>query len=1005
MKNRWYLPVIILLYVLLAGVYSFCVPLFEAPDEVWHYGYVYWVAGGNGLPAPDRGDGLAIWAQEGSQPPLYYLAAGLLTRPLTGDLAAGDWGRSVRYNPHAAVGEADSFGNRNHLVHGAWDRWPWQGIALAAHAVRLFSILLGVVTVVFTYLIGRCLAPRAELPAVLAAALVAFNPQFLFLSASVSNDNLITATCAVGVWLCLRIAGTRMRLPLRWPILLGVVVGVAALAKLSGLLLLGLALVALAIAGWRLRSWRSWLGGSALVLLVAAVVAGWWYWRNWRLMGDPLGLAGMFAVLPAREMPLDAAGLLALAPGVWRSAWAVFGWFNVTVDEWVYWVYSLLVAVGCAGWILVAWRQNWGPGGHKVRRKSARREEEICFPPDLVPLRGRARVDWVAVGLLAGWSAAVALALVRWAQINYPQGRLLFPAIAAAMPLVAVGLLAWWPPAWRRWVAGAISLGMAVLAAAVPFVWILPAYAAPPVLAAGAGGAGVPNRRPHAVGDHVQLVGYSYAPEELAPGGEFDITLYWRSDAPLAEDYSVFVHLVDELGIVQAQSDSYPAQGAGRQVTGSPARSSWTNTVCACPRPCRRRAACASKPACTGMQTVERLPTAQGDSVALGSVDTVALTSPTGIPNPMRAVFGDKIALTGYSLDRRSLKPGESFQLDLWWEGLTRMAQDYKVFIHLMLPPDAVWAQQDRQPQDGAARTSTWEPGQVVRDQYTLTVPPDAPPGIYDVAVGLYDKDTYDRLQIKQRRSTDHTCARARGAMMTTAPSTQSSPKPGQSHKIAGAIRRYVPLIETLRTYDRGWLRGDLAAGATVFAVLVPSALAYGELAGLDPVAGIYAAIGAMLGYALFGTSRQAMLGPDASLPLMVVAAVAPLAAGDPLRYVALAATTALLAGAICIVAGFSAAGVYRQLCVAADPDGLYGGCGLSRDRRAAGAAVWVQSPGGHVLSAGAGGDAPLAGDALADADHRHRIGRTAVLAQAAPAAAAEPAAADGGGYRDFHRV
>ena len=162
MKTRWYLPVIILLYVLLAGVYSFCVPLFEAPDEVWHYGYVYWVAGGNGLPAPDRGDGLAIWAQEGSQPPLYYLAAGLLTRPLTGDLAAGDWGRSVRYNPHAAVGEADSFGNRNHLVHGAWDRWPWQGIALGAHAVRLFSILLGVVTVVFTYLIGRCLAPRAS---------------------------------------------------------------------------------------------------------------------------------------------------------------------------------------------------------------------------------------------------------------------------------------------------------------------------------------------------------------------------------------------------------------------------------------------------------------------------------------------------------------------------------------------------------------------------------------------------------------------------------------------------------------------------------------------------------------------------------------------------------------------------------------------------------------------------------------------------------------------------
>jgi len=748
MKNRWYLPVIILLYVLLAGVYSFCVPLFEAPDEVWHYGYVYWAAGGNGLPSPDSSDGLAIWAQEGSQPPLYYLMAGLLTRPLTGSLVPGDWESSVRYNPHAAVGEADSFGNRNHLVHGTWDRWPWHGIALGAHAARLFSIVLGAVTIAFAYLISRCLAPGGELTATLAAALIAFNPQFLFLSASVSNDNLVTATSAAGVWLCLRIAGSRTRLPLRWPVLLGVVVGMAALAKLSGLLLLGLALGALAIGGWRQRSWRTWLGGSVLVLLVAAAVAGWWYWRNWRLMGDPLGLAGMFAVLPAREVPLGPAELLALVPGIWRSAWAVFGWFNVTVDEWVYWVYSLLVAAGCAGWIVLAWQRIRMLGGHKVRRNGSRREDEIFTAGPYAPTDAVIGVDWVAAGLLVGWSAAVAVALVRWAQINYPQGRLLFPAIAAAMPLIAVGLLAWWPPAWRRWVAGVVGLGMAVLAAAVPFVWIMPAYAAPPLLTASAESVGVPNPRQEALGEHVQLVGYFYAPEELVPGGEFDITLYWRSDAPLREDYSVFVHLVDELGIVQAQSDSYPAQGSRPTSEWQPGtvivdehRVRLPETL---PGPGSLRVEAGMYRYADGA----RLPTAQGDRIVLGSVATVALTSPNGIPNPMHAVFGDKIALTGYSLDRRSLRPGESIQLDLWWEGLTDMAQDYKVFVHLMLPPDAVWAQQDRQPQDGAALTSTWEPGQVVEDQYTLTVPPDAPPGIYDVAVGLYDKDTYDRLQI-----------------------------------------------------------------------------------------------------------------------------------------------------------------------------------------------------------------------------------------------------------------
>ena len=260
--------------------------------------------------------------------------------------------------------------------------------------------------------------------------------------------------------------------------------------------------------------------------------------------------------------------------------------------------------------------------------------------------------------------------------------------------------------------------------------------------------AAVPNLMREEIGDHMQLVGYSYGPEKLAPGGEFDITLYWRSDAPLKEDYSVFVHLVDELGIVEAQSDSYPAQGSRPTSEWRPGTIVVDEHRVRVPQTLPAPGTLRIEAGMYRYADGKRLPTAQGDSIALGSIDAAALTSPDGIPNPMRAVFGDKIALTGYSLDRRSLRPGESFQLDLWWEGLTPMAQDYKVFVHLMLPPDAVWAQQDRQPQDGAARTSTWQPGQVVPDQYTITVPADAPPGIYDVAVGLYDKETYDRLQI-----------------------------------------------------------------------------------------------------------------------------------------------------------------------------------------------------------------------------------------------------------------
>ena len=98
-------------------------------------------------------------------------------------------------------------------------------------------------------------------------------------------------------------------------------------------------------------------------------------------------------------------------------------------------------------------------------------------------------------------------------------------------------------------------------------------------------------------------------------------------------------------------------------------------------------------------------------------------------------------------------------------------------------------------------------------------------------------------------------------------------------------------------------LRTDFIVAITVFAVLVPSAMAYGDLAGVTPVAGLYVALGAMVMYALFGTSRQVIMGPEATTAIMTAAAVAPLAAGDPVRYAALAAMTALLVGVLALLA------------------------------------------------------------------------------------------------------
>jgi sulfate permease, SulP family len=107
-----------------------------------------------------------------------------------------------------------------------------------------------------------------------------------------------------------------------------------------------------------------------------------------------------------------------------------------------------------------------------------------------------------------------------------------------------------------------------------------------------------------------------------------------------------------------------------------------------------------------------------------------------------------------------------------------------------------------------------------------------------------------------------------------------------------------------LRPYPRSWLRGDLLAGATVAAYLVPQVMAYAQVAGLRPAAGLWAAVPALVIYAVLGSSRSLSLGPEATTALMTAAAIGPLAARDSSRYAALASTLALLVGLMAVIAG-----------------------------------------------------------------------------------------------------
>ncbi|WIV53877.1 SulP family inorganic anion transporter [Amycolatopsis nalaikhensis] len=123
-----------------------------------------------------------------------------------------------------------------------------------------------------------------------------------------------------------------------------------------------------------------------------------------------------------------------------------------------------------------------------------------------------------------------------------------------------------------------------------------------------------------------------------------------------------------------------------------------------------------------------------------------------------------------------------------------------------------------------------------------------------------------------------------------------------------------LPGLARLRRYRRAWLRGDVVAGVTVAAYLVPQVMAYAEVAGLPPVAGLWAAIGPLAVYALLGSSRQMSVGPESTTALMTAAVLAPLAAGDPGHYAALAAVLAVVVGCLCLLAGLARLGVLAEL-------------------------------------------------------------------------------------------
>ncbi|MHB9800151.1 SulP family inorganic anion transporter [Pseudomonas sp. MT3] len=144
------------------------------------------------------------------------------------------------------------------------------------------------------------------------------------------------------------------------------------------------------------------------------------------------------------------------------------------------------------------------------------------------------------------------------------------------------------------------------------------------------------------------------------------------------------------------------------------------------------------------------------------------------------------------------------------------------------------------------------------------------------------------------------------------------------------SLARWLPGLDSLLHYRFDWLPRDVQAGLSVAAVQIPTAIAYAQIIGFPAQVGLYACILPMLIYALVGSSRQLMVGPDAATAAMVAAAITPLAAGDPQRLLQLSMIVAVMVGALSIAAGFARAGFVASFLSRPTLVGYLNGIGLS---------------------------------------------------------------------------
>jgi 4-amino-4-deoxy-L-arabinose transferase-like glycosyltransferase len=702
----WIALVLCVLEFAWGTAFTVTTPPFEGPDEYYHYCYVALIARNRSLPKPYP---LTPVPYTDRHPPLYYL----LGAALVWDLPVSCY--HAPSNPYAVFDNSTSVDDNRNLT--ALTHSDLQAVDIAGlRRVRLLSVFLGSLTIVFVYLSARVVFKNDNLWAAATAILVAALPPFAWISSFVNNDNLSIFMGTLITYCSLQVVrrGAASR---RTALFLGALAGVSLMTKFSLWLFIPTMLAILLLNSWRTAGVKHSLINGLLFSASLLLISAWWFIRNGLLVPALAGLGQLRWLGPIRwERQPTLGTLLTTAANQVTGVWDRYG-YQVELPPGVETAGLCLAAVAIIGLFIYWLKAKFKLGADKP-------------------------IFWI--GVIGALDLASGIYAV-WISRDAGQGRYLYPGIASLCILLMLGWSQFWPKAWRlQWYPRSVIGGMALFSLTSFFFVYRTAYQLPQFYPQ--------NRLPAQAKvlsfnfeNVAELVGAGVTPAKAQPGAKITVTACWK---PLSQASEVIetVTVLDYRATQVASRSTLPGLGRYPAVDWEVGRTFCDNIQLQLP------ADAAPQNQYQVAVGLSNLRATQADGQTVDPVIVADLVIPSTLiklppqVEPLDASLEGDISLLGYTLTYTSTAPGARVQLDLFWRTTAQLPDSYHVFVHWLDAQGQLMAQDDGLPGYGAYPTNAWGANEIIQDSHTLTLGDSAAAGLSQFSVGLYQYSSGQRL-------------------------------------------------------------------------------------------------------------------------------------------------------------------------------------------------------------------------------------------------------------------